>query len=118
MSSSNEQTKNFSETTNTKIKDITKIKVEQNNENNKFKLKEKILPKRLNKFFYPEKPKILDRLIKPNFALGILLGFSINYYFRFFEIYEYLKDKDNILDVELRQIKKEIKEINDNKKID
>jgi len=58
-----------------------------------------------------DNPVYLRKAFKPNFVIGILLGFSINYYFAASVIFEYLAIKETIMTNEIKQLKKEIKNL-------
>ena len=48
-------------------------------------------PMRLKNIFFPNNPSLSRRILKPSFVLGILLGFSISYYYNSIEVFSFIK---------------------------
>ena len=107
MSASNEHTNiNLNEKIELKNSEEVKIDVKPAK-----RFKFSLYPMSLKKILYPENPTLLKRILKPNFVLGILLGFSIGYYYTSVEVFTFLNRKERLMKDEIKSLKKEIKEL-------
>ena len=107
MSTSNDQT-NFNLNEKIELKNGEEVKIDVK-PTKRFKFS--LYPMRLKKIFSPENPTLLKRVFKPSFVLGILLGFSIGYYYTSIEVFTFMNRKEKLMREEIKSLKKEIKEL-------
>lgn len=67
-----------------------------------------IIPQSLRKIFNPANPTFLQRTFKPALFFGILLGFSITYYYHANEIMYFLDKQTVLMNAKLDSLNKEI----------
>lgn len=107
MSASNEHTNiNLNEKIELKKTEEIKIHVKPAK-----RFKFSLYPKRIKNILSPENPPLLKRILKPSFVLGILLGFSIGFYYTSIEVFTFLNRKERLMKEEIKSLKKEIKEL-------
>lgn len=77
----------------------------------KANLKNITIYKEIKQILYPENPNFLRRALSPYFIMGILMGFSLSWYYYSQHTFRILNEREESLNKEIWSLKKEIKDI-------